>query len=64
MEELLKLHPKLFKIVNILDQSVHGAVKHTNFWNSTKNHTHTITVIKSNNGSIFGAYCPKKWENF
>ncbi len=64
IHELLKVHPKLFKIVKIYDQSVHGNVNHKNFWDFTKNHTHTITIIKSNYGKIFGAYCPKKWENF
>ncbi len=48
--ELLKLHLKLLRIVKIYDQSINGKMTSNTLWNNQKDHTHTITVIKSEGG--------------
>ena len=45
IEELFKVNPKLFKIENIYDKSFFGKINYKNFWNFTKKHNHTITII-------------------
>jgi len=47
VDELLKLHPYLLKIVKIYNKNIYGNsnLNLNDLINSTKNHTYTISVI-------------------
>ena len=62
-EYMMSVLPNIKKYSKIYSSNVYGFNGDT-FREKCRNHTHTISISKSNHAKILGGYSPMEWKNF